>query len=538
MQSSSSNHIRNSEHKVNNINYVLYARRSMEDDEHQQLSIPSQLEEVKKYAKANGFNIVEVLLESKTAKKPGRKVFSNLLERISLGELNGIISWHPDRLARNAVDAGSLIHLLDTGKLLDLKFPCFWFENTSQGKFMLNLAFGQSKYYVDSLAENTRRGLRAKAKQGDFPSLAPYGYTNNRLTKKIKVDPKVAPHIISLFERYATGKLTFEKGSLFLKSRGVVSMNKSLIKKDRIKYILNNPFYYGHFRYGGELYCGNHKPLVTKKLWDQVQRIVEGRSFKKPKEGLKLPFTGLMRCGECGMMITGEKQVKYYKRTNRTVEYVYYKCTKKHKTKLCFNPPISQVKLLPQINKVIQAHALPKLYKDKFLELLEKDEQQANLNTNKLTQPPKDELSSISQKQDRLLNLFLDESLTQEIYLQKKNELTSLKRSTDEKLTNLLVNPNAWIEPFRNWILFHHTANKISKPNTPYSKKQSFLLKTGSNLFLKQRILRYKKKTPLPRRLTPPLNRNAVPGKGLEPLRDYSQQILSLPRIPIPPPRR
>ena len=65
------------------------------------------------------------------------------------GVAQGILSWHPDRLARNSVDGGKIIYLLDTAVLKDLKFPSFWFEDTPQGKFMLNIAFGQSKYYVD-----------------------------------------------------------------------------------------------------------------------------------------------------------------------------------------------------------------------------------------------------------------------------------------------------------------------------------------------------------------------------------------------------
>jgi len=56
---------------------------------------------------------------------------------------------------------------LDTGKLQYLKFPQFWFEDTPQGKFMLNIAFGQSKYFVDSLSENTKRGLRQKVHRGE-----------------------------------------------------------------------------------------------------------------------------------------------------------------------------------------------------------------------------------------------------------------------------------------------------------------------------------------------------------------------------------
>ena len=90
------------------------------------------------------------------------------------------MAWHPDRLARNALDGGQIIHLLDKGKLADLRFPTYTFENTSQGKFMLAIMFGQSKYYVDSLIENVRRGNRTKREKGWLPGLAPTGYLNTR----------------------------------------------------------------------------------------------------------------------------------------------------------------------------------------------------------------------------------------------------------------------------------------------------------------------------------------------------------------------
>ena len=76
-----------------------------------------------------------------------------------------------DRLARNSVDGGRIIYLVDEKKLQFLKFIQFWFEPTPQGKFMLSIAFGQSKYYVDSLSENTKRGLRQKVRRGEYPSL-------------------------------------------------------------------------------------------------------------------------------------------------------------------------------------------------------------------------------------------------------------------------------------------------------------------------------------------------------------------------------
>lgn len=141
--------------------YFLYARKSTEDEERQVMSIEAQLFELEEFAKREGLEIVERFVESKSAKKPGREVFSGMVERIYQSkEPIGLLAWHPDRLARNSVDGGQVIYLIDIQKIGSLKFPTFWFEPTPQGLFMLQVAFGQSKYYSDNLAENIRRGIR------------------------------------------------------------------------------------------------------------------------------------------------------------------------------------------------------------------------------------------------------------------------------------------------------------------------------------------------------------------------------------------
>ena len=57
---------------------------------------------------------------------------------------------------------------------------------------MLSIMFGQSKYYVDNLAENVKRGLRQKVRRGDFPGLAPLGYYNHPKTKTLALDKSTA----------------------------------------------------------------------------------------------------------------------------------------------------------------------------------------------------------------------------------------------------------------------------------------------------------------------------------------------------------
>ena len=148
------------------IKYIAYCRKSTDEPDRQILSIEAQVAELEEFAAKENLKIVSFITESKTAKEPGREKFAEVLKIIEDGKADGILSWHPDRLARNSVDGGKIIYLLDTGKLLDLKFPSFWFENTPQGKFMLSIAFGQSKYYIDNLSENVKRGNRQKLRRG------------------------------------------------------------------------------------------------------------------------------------------------------------------------------------------------------------------------------------------------------------------------------------------------------------------------------------------------------------------------------------
>ena len=105
--------------------YILYCRKSTDEKDRQVLSIEAQIAELKEFAQREKFSVVEVITEAKTAKIPGREQFAEVLRRIEKGEADGILSWHPDRLARNSIDGGKVIYLLDTGHLKDLKFPTF-----------------------------------------------------------------------------------------------------------------------------------------------------------------------------------------------------------------------------------------------------------------------------------------------------------------------------------------------------------------------------------------------------------------------------
>src|SRR3989338_3732959 len=217
--------------------YIAYCRKSTDEKDKQVLSIEQQIAELEEYSAREHLEVIDFVTEAKTAKIPGREQFGQLLRRIEKGEAQGIVSWHPDRLARNSVDGGKIIYLLDIGKLLDLKFPQFWFESTPQGKFMLNIAFGQSKYYVDNLSENVTRGMRYKIKNGIWPVKAPFGYINDSSTRTIQVDSKKSKTIKKAFQLFGEGNKSFTDIAHFLHKLGIATSKGKPLKPDQVKRI-------------------------------------------------------------------------------------------------------------------------------------------------------------------------------------------------------------------------------------------------------------------------------------------------------------
>src|SRR3989338_1325904 len=470
--------------------FFLYARKSTDVEDKQMHSIEDQITELRAFAKQENLNIIEELVEKQSAKIAGSKIFGKRIKRVESGEANGILAWPPDRLARNSVDGGRTIYLLDCGHLAMLKFPTFWMENTSQGKFMLKIAFGQSKYYVDSLSENTKRGLRQKVKRGEYPSLAPVGYINDSRNKTVVVDKKQAPVVRKAFELYAQGDQRLEDIGEFLAQHKLVSRSGKRIHISRATFILSNPFYTGLFRYAGEIYEGKHEPIIAKKLFDKVQEVLKQRGRPRHKSTIEPQvFCGLLRCGTCGMMITGEYRVKTQKNGTQHF-YTYYHCTKKRKNFKCPEPCIRQEKLDEQISSLLQKVSLPMDWAEKLNARLEKDKTKSAQSVSAFVQTNQERIKVITTKLQRLLDGYLEQDIDREVYRGEKAKSLSERKSLEEQMTNLKQKQNGWLEPMSEWIKVASSLEKTARDSNLFLKKVAAEQVFGSNLVLAGREAR------------------------------------------------
>ena len=334
------------------LRYCLYSRKSSEQDERQAMSIESQVNEMLAMAERESLQIVEIKRESHSAKESGKRPeFMKLIEEIRSEKFDGILTWAPDRLSRNAGDLGSLVDLMDANKLKQIRTYGQSFSNTPNEKFLLMILCSQAKLENDNKSVNVKRGIRAKCEMGIRPGPAPLGYINRSYggVKEIAIDPDRAEVIGEMFARSAAGE-SGRSIKRWLDESGFRTKHEKRVTLSLIYDMLKNPFYYGEFDFGDTRYKGSHQPIVSRELFDAVQRQLTVPP--KSKWGAKyFAFKGLVHCKDCGAQIVGEEKFKATKSGGRN-RHVYYHCSRQVDYH-CAQPYIREQDLIEEIIDLI-----------------------------------------------------------------------------------------------------------------------------------------------------------------------------------------
>ncbi|MEX1258132.1 MAG: recombinase family protein [Gemmatimonadota bacterium] len=476
--------------------YFLYCRKSSEAEDRQILSLESQKREMERLAAAwPEVLIVRVFEESMSAKTPGRPVFEEMLGRIEKGEAEGIVAWHPDRLARNSVDGGRIIHLLDTGRLKDLRFATAGFENTSQGKLMLSLLFGFSKYYVDSLTENVKRGMRTKAENGWLPSRPPIGYLNDPVSREIIPDPERFLLVQQIWRLMIQGANTVEEirrianDEWGLRTRKSRNSGGTPLSVSVMYAMLKNPFYAGIVMWGGKMYSGKHKPMISIAEFDNVQEKLGHPGIQRPTKR-KFAFTGLVRCGPCGRAVTAEHKTNRY-----GYHYTYYHCTHGHGPDRCREPSISLRDLEWQILAFLKTLAVPLKVQAQVAKAMDLHPPHKATVDGTTKMSLQKGLADLAKEKSNLVDLRVRDLLPDEEFVKRNQELGLRElrlRENAEKVAKEL----AWIEPLKTILSFGNRAAEWFSLGDENVQRR-IVLAAGSNLNLNQKMLSIEARKPL-----------------------------------------
>lgn len=339
------------------VRYCLYARKSSEAEERQALSIDSQLNEMLALAQREGLSVADIYRESHSAKDCGqRPVFNQLLTDIREAKFDGILVWHPDRLSRNAGDLGALVDLFDQKKLVEIRTHSQRFTNNPNEKFLLMILGSQAKLENDNKSVNVKRGLKTKCELGLWPSVAPTGYLNSRNKDQkgiVFVDPERAPLIKELFQKVANEGWSGRKVYRWLIDISFTTRTGKPLTLSNVYNVLANHFYYGSFEYpknSGRWFQGKHTPLISKELFDAVQKQLH-MQVRAPNKNKEFAFTRLLSCGACQSGVTAQEKFKTLK-DGSIAKYIYYGCTRARNID-CKEGYVEEKVLITQLTEIL-----------------------------------------------------------------------------------------------------------------------------------------------------------------------------------------
>jgi site-specific DNA recombinase len=425
------------------------------------VSLTEQKEAIERHAARSSLTLSQWFEERETAAKRGRPIWNQMLRLLRTGEATGVVIHKIDRSARNLKDWSDLGELIDKG--IEVHFANESLDlNSRGGRLSADIQAVVAADYIRNLREEAKKGIYGRLKQGFYPLRAPIGYLDNGAAKPKTIDPVRGPLIRQAFELYAEGKFTIVPLVDELYRMGLRNRVSTRVTRNGLSTILNNPFYVGVIRIKktGDVYAGNHEPLIPKRLFDDVQDMLAGR-FNTRTKAHDFLFRRYITCKGCEYSLIGELQ----KGT------VYYRCH----TKNCPMKGIREEAVATIVGRTLRDLEFTnaeKEYLAKRIQTLkanwfeEKEKQLGNLSVT---------LQHVSERLNRLTDAYLDGTIEREIYEERKAALLFERRAIEDRLNDLKTGKTSIPEEVQEFLELAGDAYSLYK--TPIIEKKRRLLK-------------------------------------------------------------
>lgn len=311
------------------LKYALYARKSSDDKMKQVRSIPDQISDCEGLQDRLGLNVAKPYFkETKSAKIPRKRpIFRKLIDDIKAGKYDAILTWSPDRLSRNMLEAGEVIDLVDQKIIKDIKFYSTSFTVDPQGLMMLGMSFVLSKQYSDDLSQKIKRGVRKSRHEGKTATFR-HGYIRDEEGYQIP-DGKNFDLIKRAWQMRYEGS-SLEEIANYMNENGYRRFVKRTKKYEKITFkmlsgVFKDPFYYGLLCEGGEQINLTEKyefvPATTDDVFFYIQKISKSRLPSFNKRLTFFPLKGIVKCAICH-----KNCVVAPSKGHLGTRYLYYRC--------------------------------------------------------------------------------------------------------------------------------------------------------------------------------------------------------------------
>ena len=400
-----------------------YTRVSTAKQGEQGVSLQEQQAAILRYAQRNNLEIAQWFEERQTAARRGRPVFNQMLKLLRQGKADGVIIHKIDRSARNLKDWADLGELIDQG--IEVHFANESLDLHSRGgRLSADIQAVVAADYIRNLREETRKGFYGRLKQGLYPLPAPIGYLDRGKGSPKEPDPLKAALVRKAFALYATGQYNLDRLAEEMYGLGLRNRRGSRVSRNGLSVILNNPFYIGliRLRRTGETFSGSHRPLISKALFDQVQRLLNARTPDRSQRHDFL-FRRLLTCKHCGYSLIGELQKGH----------VYYRCHIPNCPTTCLREETVEARAIQTLAR-LRFSQLERAYLQQKVAALKADwerEQKAETEALRLR------LGQLQERLARLTDAYIDRLIEKDLFEERKKALLLERKDLEEKLALL-----------------------------------------------------------------------------------------------------
>ena len=370
-----------------------------------------------------------------------RTEFQRMIKDAKNGLIDMIITKSISRFARNTID--TLEHVRDLKE--NGVAVTFEKENintlTSNGELLLTILSSLAQGESESISQNTKMGLKMKAKQGEMIGFnSCLGYVYDTETGKLILNEEEAETVRFIFKRYVEG-VGAHTIARDLEAKGIkTKKGKDNWHDSAVAGIIRNEKYVGDVVMGktytvdpiskkrivnfGEqdryYIKDHHEPIISRELFNKAQEIREKRSRrtndgKIKRHSMEYPFSNIMKCKYCGGTI-----IRRLWTSGKNPKFVWYchHAAKKGK-KVCPHSKAIPEEVMEQ--SFIRAfNALCKDNEkivDEFLENLSKslEYREHEKEIKKLN----DNINKLHNQRNQLVDLLLEQKINKDIYDQK-----------------------------------------------------------------------------------------------------------------------
>jgi site-specific DNA recombinase len=438
------------------MNVAIYLRKSRADMEAEKNGEFETLDRHKStlltLARENNLNVIEIKEEIVSGESIiHRPKMIELLKEVESSKYDAVLVMDVDRLGRGDMkDQGIILETFKNSKTkIITPRKTYDLTNEFDEEYSEFEAF-MARKELKLITRRMQRGRIKSIEEGNYiGTYAPFGYDAVNINKRerILVPNEQADIVRTIYDLYINENMGCNKISDYLNNRGFETARGSKWYRSAVSNIIKNKVYCGYIQWQKKDYIkpkdvnkkrtvktkptdewieakGKHEPIVSEDVWNQAQKILNGRTRVSYSTALRNPFAGIIKCEVCG------KPMHYRPYTENDHDYLF--CVERCGNKSSRFEFIEKA-FLNALNNAIEVYSV-EFNKDDLNE--EDNDNQRQLNEKALIGLNK-ELEELNKQKNKLFD-FLERGIYDEdTFLERSNVIKNRTEEISKNIKNI-----------------------------------------------------------------------------------------------------